>query len=99
MMPWVLLVFSASPLILLMYFMVQDFRSLRRNAEVEPSPAPEPRTSSQTVDLGDDPLDPHGDGTVREGDPMYDLMMRSMQDDTAMFANRREDGTWDVEHH
>lgn len=45
----------------------------------------------QVLDLGDDPLDPHGDGTIRKGDPLYDLMMGG-----ALMANRREDGKWDV---
>ena len=27
------------------------------------------------MNLGSDPLDPHGDGTIRQGDPLYDLLM------------------------
>jgi hypothetical protein len=46
---------------------------------------------ADVMDLGDDPLDPHGDGTIREGDPMYDLMMGG-----TVFAERRADGQWDV---
>lgn len=51
------------------------------------------------MDLGDDPLDPHGDGTIREGDPVYETMMKSLQQggSGAFLANRNEDGTWDVE--
>jgi hypothetical protein len=33
-----------------------------------PKPKPEPAWT--------DPLDPHGDGTLREGDPVFDAMMR-----------------------
>lgn len=47
-------------------------------------------------DLGDDPLNHDGDGTIREGDPMYDLMMRMAESGKPMMANRREDGLWEV---
>lgn len=47
----------------------------------------------KNLDLGEDPLDPHGDGTIRRGDPMYELMMSG----GGFVGNRREDGTWDVE--
>jgi len=45
------------------------------------------------IHLGNDPLDPHGDGTIRAGDPLFNLMTGGK----AMIANRREDGNWDVE--
>lgn len=45
------------------------------------------------LDLGDDPMDPHGDGTIREGDPVYHLLLSG----NAVVGNRREDGLWDVE--
>ena len=42
-----------------------------------------------------DPLDPHGDGTIREGDPIFDILMNS--GGRGVIGNRRSDGTWDVE--
>lgn len=47
-------------------------------------------------DLGDDPLNHDGDGTIREGDPMYDLMMRMATSGEPMVAQRRDDGMWEV---
>ena len=47
------------------------------------------------MDLGDDPLDPHGDGTLHPGDPMFDLIIGG--DGSAVIANRRPDGTWEVQ--
>lgn len=49
--------------------------------------------TTEVLDLGPDPLDPHGDGTIRPGDPMFDLMMKG----TFVYGNRRPDGKWDVE--
>lgn len=48
------------------------------------------------VDFGDDPLDPHGDGTLRMGDPMYDVLMKSLNSGGTVFATRNDDGTWEV---
>lgn len=51
-------------------------------------------------DLGDDPLDPHGDGTIGPGDPMwieFEKMISGESD--GMLANRiGNSGTWNVEH-
>lgn len=41
-----------------------------------------------------DPLDPHGDGTIREGDALYDILMGG---GGAVRGTRNEDGTWEVE--
>lgn len=105
--PWMWVGGAALPLLTLAFFIVRDVRRSRKNTTArqvaDPLPTPtatQGRTvTHQIADLGDDPLDPHGDGTIRPGNPVYDLMMRSMKDDTAMLANRREDGMWDVEHH
>lgn len=45
--------------------------------------------------LGDNPLDPRGDGTLREGDPLFDMLMGDNAG-TGVHARRRKDGTWDV---
>lgn len=48
----------------------------------------------RVMDLGDDPLDPHGDGTIRKGDPM--MYYPTMNEGRATIGNRRPDGNWDV---
>lgn len=45
-------------------------------------------------DLGDNPLDPRGDGTLQPGDPLYELMMRNPGN--PMIFNRRDDGLWEA---
>lgn len=45
------------------------------------------------VDLGSDPLDPRGDGTIRPGDPMWQAFMSGQP----VLVNRRDDGMWDVQ--
>lgn len=55
--------------------------------------------SGTAMDLGPDPLDPRGEGTIREGDPIYDSMMRCMETGESMFGNIMDDGKWDVEFH
>lgn len=44
--------------------------------------------------LGHDPLDPHGDGTIRPGDPLWDMMMSGQ----AIHATRdpHDPTNWDV---
>lgn len=44
--------------------------------------------------LGDNPLDPHGNGILKKGDPLFDMLMRG--DPRGVVAKRRNDGTWDV---
>lgn len=39
-----------------------------------------------------DQLDPRGDGTIREGDPMFDLMMQCMESGKAMITEVDEHG-------
>ena len=64
--------------------------------EFDATPSQPPGT--RRMDLGNDPLDPHGDGTIREGDPMFDVFMSMLsKDSSGVIANRNEDGTWDVE--
>ena len=63
-----------------------------------PIDRPQPHTGTakkpiSVIHLGNDPLDPHGDGTIRAGDPLFNLMTGGR----AMIANRREDGNWEVE--
>ncbi len=64
-------------------------RRLKLNAKPHKPASPDVRI----MDLGDDPLDPHGDGTIRKGDPMHDLMFNEGR---AIIGNLRPDGTWDV---
>lgn len=45
-------------------------------------PAPEPH-----------PLDPHGDGTLRPGDPIFDAAMRGY----GVVGVVNPDGTWELE--
>ncbi|WIF20578.1 hypothetical protein SEA_JFLIX2_88 [Rhodococcus phage Jflix2] len=42
-----------------------------------------------------DPLDPHGDGTLRPGDPIFDAAMRG----NGVHGVRRDDGSWELEEH
>lgn len=42
------------------------------------------------------PLDYREDGSIRPGDPAYDMMMEAMNSGRATISNQREDGTWDV---
>ena len=45
-----------------------------------------------------DPMDPHGDGTLRPGDPMFEIFQKTMEGDgNAVIANRRADGDFDIE--
>lgn len=45
-----------------------------------------------------DPMDPHGDGTIRPGDPMWDVFLKTMEGDgNVVIGNRREDGDFDLE--
>lgn len=49
-------------------------------------------------DLGDDPMDPRGDGTLQPGDPMYDILMRTMMTGDVVVGNRVGDSNeWDVD--
>jgi hypothetical protein len=50
--------------------------------------------SNSVMDLGKDPMDPHGDGTLRPGDPVFELLMNSGAVVTSF--NPRPDGQWDV---
>ena len=61
----------------------------RVRAWLRPKASPE----AEVHDLGDDPLDPHGDGTIGPGDPMWDVFTSGKP----MIANRRDDGQWDVQ--
>ena len=47
-----------------------------------------------TERLGPDPLDPHGDGSIRPGDPLWDAMMSN----ETIHATRscRDPNEWDV---
>lgn len=43
----------------------------------------------------DNPLDYREDGSIRPGDPAYDMMMESLMSGKAFVANQKEDGTWE----
>lgn len=43
----------------------------------------------------DNPLDFREDGSIREGDPAWNVMMEAMTSGKAVIANQRKDGTWD----
>ncbi len=47
---------------------------------------------SSTATLGSDPLDPHGDGTLRPGDHLYDLLMAGH----TIMASHRDNDNWDI---
>jgi len=52
----------------------------------------------EVYDLGPDPLDPHGDGTLQKGDPMYDVFEEMMKSDKGVsLFTINEDGTWTKE--
>lgn len=73
-----------------MSFFPRLFRNRHPNKAVpERTPAHESTTSER------DPLDPHGDGTIREGDAMYDLLMGAGSYG-AVVGTRNDDGTWDL---
>lgn len=45
-----------------------------------------------------DPMDPHGDGTLRPGDPMFEVFQKTMEGDgNVVIGNRRSDGDFDIE--
>lgn len=77
----------------------RDDRPVAEFHDEKPRQPPNPNRNRQqahrgVIHLGDNPLDPHGNGTIRRGDPIYDLMMGGGR---AMIANSREDGNWEVE--
>ena len=43
----------------------------------------------------DNPLDYREDGSIRPGDPMYDILMASLASGEPMAGNQRPDGTWE----
>ena len=45
------------------------------------------------MNLGEDPLDPHGDGTIREGDPMYQLLLNGP---VQAIRDQEHPDEWDV---
>lgn len=64
--------------------MRNPFRCKPRPVEMAPG--------SERRDLGPDPLDPHGDGTIRPGDPLWQVF----ESGQPIIAERRDDGEWDV---
>lgn len=50
------------------------------------------------MELGPNPLDPHGDGSLRPGDPLYDLMTQGIDDcgGEAIHAEFVDNGVWKV---
>lgn len=43
------------------------------------------------------PLDYREDGSIREGDPAWNMMMEAMTSGRAVISNQRPDGTWETE--
>lgn len=67
-----------------------------KSRDNKPSPASyrhRQKPHKGVIHLGNDPLDPYGDGTIRAGDPLFNLMTGGR----AMISNHREDGNWEVE--
>lgn len=61
-----------------------------------------PPVAKELVELGEDPLDPRGDGTLRPGDPLFDMIMDRIEDgktDGVFVANRNDTNpsVWEVE--
>jgi len=46
---------------------------------------------TEYMELGEDPLDPHGDGTLRPGDPLYEVIFNSPNGPVAVMAERESD--------
>lgn len=42
----------------------------------------------------DNPLDYREDGSIREGDPAYEMMMEAMRTGNPTISTQRKDGTW-----
>lgn len=61
-----------------------------RSEEKESAPKQE---TYKTFYEGEDPLDPHGDGTLRPGDPIFDATMRG-----EVVYGTRGPGGWTMEH-
>ncbi len=84
-----------------MRFLSRLFKLIKTKPAAEsrvdkPSPASyrhRQKAHKGVIHLGNDPLDPHGDGTIRPRDPLFDLRIGGR----AMIANYREDGNWEVE--
>lgn len=75
-----------------MNFLRRLFRR-RRQTQVAGDNSVQIQTNGTLVlDLSDNPLDPHGDGTLRPGDPIFEAAMRG----ESTFGVRRPDGKWDV---
>lgn len=53
--------------------------------------------SNRDIAPTDDPLSLRADGSIRPGDPAYDLMMGVLDSGTPVIANQRPDGTWKIE--
>lgn len=45
----------------------------------------------------DSPLDYREDGSIREGDPAYDMMMEALRTGNPVISTQRKDGTWKTE--
>lgn len=44
----------------------------------------------------DNPLDYREDGSIRAGDPAYDMMMEVMRTGNPTISTQRKDGTWET---
>ena len=66
----------------------------KRKPEVRMPPVRRPEPY-QTSTLDSDPLNPHGDGTLCPGDPIFDAAMRG----EAVYGVRNADDSWDLTHY
>lgn len=46
----------------------------------------------------DNPFDYREDGSIREGDPAWAMMMEAMNSGGVVMGTQKDDGTWDVKH-
>ncbi len=57
-----------------------------------------PKASTESNDMRDapmdNPLDYREDGSIRPGDPAWNVMMEAMTSGEAVFATQKKDGTW-----
>lgn len=68
---------------------------LKRLFQKKPQEAPESIDMRETP--VENPFDYREDGSIREGDPAWAVMMESMQTGNVVIGNQRPDGTWDIQ--
>jgi len=78
-------------LFLIVYVVVNTIKQIRRHRWV--------RRNTEPMELGPDPMDPHGDGTLRPGDPMFELIMSTNGAPISASRDASNPNVWNVTRH